>query len=132
MKYEILSFKKSHHECGVRIAVVGHENIFVYDDGIITIAVDNEPLSIDIMEYQNEMDYSKEPAKIIGEDKSHVNKCVITGRRDDIVKFNRVFGYSDLNFFQNEKINLRDAIDDLQREINYLRNEIETLNENKK
>jgi nitrous oxide reductase len=130
-KFEILSYTTHVHECGFRLNLIDHEPVFVYSSNPKTIIDESlDELFISIDEYDKKYDYSTTPAKEIGIDKGHVNECIIYGNKQNIKKFQSIFGYSSTDFdaIETQKNNdLTAAIDDLKHTVSMFEKELYEL-----
>ena len=130
-KLEILSWNKNRNECGFRLHLINHEDIFVAEYG--TAFHVNEianKLSINIIEYGKDYDYSNDPATVIGDDKTHVEKCKIIGNMENLREFQKHLGFSSLGKDATEMQRNNDlcaTIEDLTHAIRMLEHELTEL-----
>lgn len=131
---EILSFIKHRHECGFRLNLINHIDVFVQEHGT-SYKIDNrkKELYLQIDAYEKKMDFTSSPAiKTDVDDKTHVEKCTIIGSKKDIRKFQAIIGYSSLTEDASQKQIMNsylDEIDSLRSDISLFRHEIEELKE---
>lgn len=131
---EILSWGKRRNECGIRLNLLNHVAVFVFDYAIeYKILKTSEQLSIKVEKYGDEIDYQNN-SKVIGVDKTRVEKCCITGNRHHIKEFQNCMGFSSIGVNVKEKSSedLIEAIEDLRRSIEHLYIEIAELNKKTK
>lgn len=128
---EILSWKKQRSECGARLNLIDHVQVFAYESGIsFEIDESKKELSVRIEKYADEFDYSKDKKEKTGEDKTHVDKCVIIGSKEQIKEFQYFGGYNLVGLrANNDTQELCTVIENLGREISSLRFEVQELHE---
>ena len=128
-KIEILSWNKSRHECGFRLNLINHVDVFVQNHGaIFTVDAKAKELYINVIEYADKYDYSKTPSEVIGKDETHVEKCQIIGNKKVMRQFQKMLGYSSMGNDASETQRIDDlcsTIDDLRHSITMLEYEIE-------
>lgn len=130
-RIEILSWNKSRHECGFRLNLINHVDVFVQNHGaIFTVDENVKELYINVLEYADKYDYSKTPSEVIGKDETHVDKCQIIGNKKVMRQFQKMLGYSSIGNDASEAQRTDDlcsTIDDLRHSITMLEYEIEKL-----
>ena len=129
---EILSWNKSRNECGFRLNLINHVDVFVQNHGVIFTVDENEKeLYINVLEYADRYDYSKTPSEVIGKNETHVDKCQIIGNKRVMRQFQKMLGYSSIgnDASESQRYNdLCDTIDNLRHSISMLEYEIQNLN----
>lgn len=115
--FEILSWNKSRHECGIRFNLIGHIAAFAFDSGV-TLKIDESKTELFILIEK----YDK------GEKKDHIETCSIIGNKQAIKDFMSSIGHNvNGRNANNDTINLIEAIEDLNREICNLKYAIEEM-----
>jgi len=128
-QFEILSWKKNRNECGTRLNLIDHNQIFAYEYGIeFKVDESQSTLLVRVKKFSDKFDYTQEERVKIGEDKARAEECVIIGTKEQIKKFQYFSGYNtEKRRANNDMSVLCDCIEDLAREVTNLKYEVEKL-----
>ncbi len=134
-KIEILSWHKSKSECGFRLNLINHIDVFVHQNGTSYVIDEKQKeLYLKIIEYSDKYDYSQNPSVLIGKDEKHIQKCEIIGNKEALRFFQKVIGYSSIGNDASESQrtdDLIEAVDNLSHYMLMLQYELqERKNEN--